>query len=66
MSQKPSTHPLDDPAVDPFDIARVAANEIAERTGVDTTSVSTTEPTTPSRSTSVTSAPSRAPASAAS
>ena len=34
MSQ-PSTHPLDDPAVDPFEVARIAAAEIADRTGVD-------------------------------
>ncbi|MCU1514579.1 MAG: purine nucleoside phosphorylase [Microbacteriaceae bacterium] len=30
-----STHPLDDPAVNPFDVAATAALEIAERTGVD-------------------------------
>jgi purine-nucleoside phosphorylase len=34
MSQSASSHPLDDPAVDPFDIARIAADQIAERTGV--------------------------------
>jgi purine-nucleoside phosphorylase len=35
MSKSTSTHPLDDPAIDPFDIARIAASEIAERTGVE-------------------------------
>ena len=30
-----STNPLDDPAADPFEIARIAAAEIAERTGVE-------------------------------
>jgi len=34
MSSQSFSHPLDDPAVDPFDIAAVAASEIAERTGV--------------------------------
>lgn len=34
MSQ-PHAHPLDDPAVDPFEVARIAAAEIADRTGVD-------------------------------
>jgi purine-nucleoside phosphorylase len=35
MSQSTSSHPLDDPAVDPFEIARIAAAELAERTGVE-------------------------------
>jgi purine-nucleoside phosphorylase len=35
MSQLTTTNPLDDPTVDPFDIARIAAAEIAERTGVE-------------------------------
>ncbi|GGK95136.1 purine nucleoside phosphorylase [Salinibacterium xinjiangense] len=35
MSQQNSTHPLDDPAADPFEIAATAAAEIAERTGVE-------------------------------
>ncbi len=35
MSLLIHTHPLDDPAADPFEIARVAAAEIAERTGVE-------------------------------
>ena len=35
MSQHTSLHPLDDPAADPFEVARIAAAEIAERTGVD-------------------------------
>ena len=35
MSQLTFTHPLDDPAADPFEIAATAAAEIAERTGVD-------------------------------
>jgi purine-nucleoside phosphorylase len=30
-----STNPLDDPSADPFEIASIAAAEIAERTGVD-------------------------------
>ncbi len=34
MSQ-PHLHPLDDPAADPFEVARIAAAEIADRTGVD-------------------------------
>ncbi|MDO7881089.1 purine-nucleoside phosphorylase [Salinibacterium soli] len=35
MSQLTTPHPLDDPAVDPFEIARVAASELADRTGVE-------------------------------
>lgn len=35
MSQLTSPHPLDDPAADPFEIARLAAAEIADRTGVE-------------------------------
>jgi purine-nucleoside phosphorylase len=35
MSQLIHTHPLDDPAADPFEIARIAAAEIADRTGVE-------------------------------
>jgi purine-nucleoside phosphorylase len=35
MSLPTSSHPLDDPAVDPFELAAIAAAEIAERTGVD-------------------------------
>ena len=35
MSQPTPSHPLDDPAADPFEIAAIAAAEIAERTGVD-------------------------------
>ena len=35
MSQQNFTHPLDDPAADPFEIAATAAAEIAERTGVE-------------------------------
>jgi len=35
MSQKTSTHPLDDPAADPFAIAAQAAEQIAQKTGVD-------------------------------
>jgi purine-nucleoside phosphorylase len=35
MSQLTSTNPLDDPTVDPFEIARIAAVEIAEKTGVE-------------------------------
>ncbi|KQO82441.1 purine nucleoside phosphorylase [Frigoribacterium sp. Leaf263] len=34
MSETP-THPLDDRSADPFEVARTAAAEIAERTGVD-------------------------------
>ena len=34
MSQ-PHLHPLDDPAADPFEVARIAAAEIADRTSVD-------------------------------
>jgi len=34
MSSQSFSHSLDDPAVDPFDIAAAAASEIAERTGV--------------------------------
>ena len=35
MSQLTTTNPLDDASVDPFEIARIAAAEIAERTGVE-------------------------------
>lgn len=35
MSHLNHTHPLDDPAADPFEIARIAAAEIADRTGVE-------------------------------
>ena len=35
MSQQKFTHPLDDPAADPFEIAATAAAEIAGRTGVE-------------------------------
>ncbi len=35
MSTLTSTNPLDDASVDPFEIARIAAAEIAERTGVE-------------------------------
>lgn len=35
MSLLASSHPLDDPSVNPFDVAATAAAEIAERTGVD-------------------------------
>jgi purine-nucleoside phosphorylase len=35
MSQQTHSHPLDDPAADPFEVARIAAAEIADRTGVD-------------------------------
>lgn len=35
MSQTTAPHPLDDPAVDPFEIARIAAAELADRTGVE-------------------------------
>ena len=35
MSKQTTTNPLDDPSADPFEIARVAAAEIAERTGVE-------------------------------
>ncbi len=35
MSLQTQTHPLDDPAIDPFAVASRAAAEIAERTGVD-------------------------------
>lgn len=35
MSTQTSTHPLDDPSADPFEIAATAAREIAERTGVE-------------------------------
>ncbi|MGV8896808.1 MAG: purine-nucleoside phosphorylase [Rhodoglobus sp.] len=35
MSQPTFSHPLDDPATDPFAIAATAAAEIAERTGVE-------------------------------
>ncbi|WP_309619575.1 purine-nucleoside phosphorylase [Salinibacterium sp.] len=35
MSQLTFTHPLDDPTADPFEIAALAAAEIAQRTGVE-------------------------------
>ncbi len=35
MSQPNFTHPLDDPAADPFEIAATAAAEIAEKTGIE-------------------------------
>lgn len=35
MSQTTTPHPLDDPSVDPFEIARIAAAELADRTGVE-------------------------------
>ena len=35
MSKQTTTNPLDDPSADPFEIARIAAAEIAERTGVE-------------------------------
>ena len=35
MSQLTFTHPLDDPTADPFQIAALAAAEIAQRTGVE-------------------------------
>jgi len=35
MSQTPAPNPLDDPSADPFEIAALAAAEIAEHTGVD-------------------------------
>ncbi|MBC7590716.1 MAG: purine-nucleoside phosphorylase [Salinibacterium sp.] len=35
MSQPTLSHPLDDPAADPFEVAAIAAAEIAERTGVE-------------------------------
>jgi purine-nucleoside phosphorylase len=34
MSQTTAPHPLDDPAADPFEVARTAAAELADRTGV--------------------------------
>lgn len=42
MSQPTFTHPLDDPAADPFEIAATAAAEIAERTGVETHDIALT------------------------
>ncbi|CAN5547354.1 purine-nucleoside phosphorylase [soil metagenome] len=35
MSTQTTTNPLDDPSADPFEIARIAAAEIADRTGVE-------------------------------
>src|SRR6185437_9682191 len=35
MASEDAAHPFDDPAADPFDIARIAAQQIAERTGVE-------------------------------
>ena len=35
MSKQTTTNPLDDPSADPFEIARIAVAEIAERTGVE-------------------------------
>lgn len=35
MSQTTSPHPLDDPSADPFEVARIAAAELADRTGVE-------------------------------
>ena len=35
MSQAHTVNPLDDPTTDPFEIARIAAAELAERTGVE-------------------------------
>ncbi len=35
MASDDAAHPFDDPAADPFEIARIAAEQIAERTGVD-------------------------------
>ena len=35
MASEDAAHPFDDPAADPFDIARIAAQQLAERTGVE-------------------------------
>ena len=35
MSQTTAPHPLDDPSADPFEVARTAAAELADRTGVE-------------------------------
>ena len=35
MSLQTTPHPLDDPSADPFEIARIAAVELADRTGVE-------------------------------
>lgn len=35
MSARPTTNPLDDPAADPFEIARLAAEQLAAATGVE-------------------------------
>jgi purine-nucleoside phosphorylase len=35
MSLQTTPHPLDDPSADPFEIARIAAAELADRTGVE-------------------------------
>lgn len=35
MSLQTPPHPLDDPSADPFEIARIAAAELADRTGVE-------------------------------